>query len=506
MPATIGELVERYRIEAQLEVGGFHYRYRARHEHIGTLFLLVEIAFHERSFNASGQLPDAVSNERTRERFRDSCRLQARVRHRNVLRVTDRFERDGTPWLVEEYTEGLRLGEFVELRPLTIAENDAIAAGLFAGVGALHARGILHRDLKPQNVWVATEGGRLLPQVTSFALACAADVSSKGDRGSVSGTPPFMSPEQTTGLEACRRGSDLWSLAGTLYVAATGKLPFDAPWEPGDFRILFDQIRSGTYGEPQRHRADIPDRWRRAFAAAFTVDPTARVGTVTDLSHIWFDGAAPSDAGPLLTAPAGDVTLLFTDVEGSTSLWERMPELARECLLPHDAVLRETLLRYGGYEVKTKGDAFMVAFARPEHALRCAVDVQAALASQPWSARLADQPEAKDERGLRGLRVRMGIHRCTPEPRPDGAGRMDYFGPGVNRAARIMSAAHGGQVLVDAETLAACGEAIGSRSRSVGSWRLKGIAAAVELVEVWSEAASSRDFPPPRASSPEPAP
>src|SRR5262249_10666510 len=138
--ALIGDLVERYRIEALLESGGFHRRYRARHEHLGTLVSLVEIAFHDGTPTVSGQPVDAASAEATRMRVRARAPLQARVRHPNVMRIIDRFDHAGTPWLVEEYTIGVRLSDMVQTRsPLSVLEIDAIAAGLFAGVGALHA-------------------------------------------------------------------------------------------------------------------------------------------------------------------------------------------------------------------------------------------------------------------------------------------------------------------------------------------------------------------------------
>lgn len=134
--------------------------------------------------------------------------------------------------------------------------------------------------------------------------------------------------------------------------------------------------------------------------------------------------------------PTGTITLLFTDVEGSTSAWEAHPDAMARAIVRHDAIVRDALERAGGYVFSTAGDAFAAAFARPTHAVRAALDTQRRLLAEPWPPPLA-------------LRVRIGLHTGEAVER-DG----DYFGLSVNRAARIMAAAHGGQVLVSGATAA----------------------------------------------------
>lgn len=157
-----------------------------------------------------------------------------------------------------------------------------------------------------------------------------------------------------------------------------------------------------------------------------------------------------------IAAPEGqDVALVFTDIQGSTRLWERSREAMGLALELHNQLLREELARTGGYEVKTEGDSFMVAFRSALEAVRWCLHVQEALLRVEWPAALLQEDLAKEERGeggtvlRRGLRVRMGVHAGKPDSRPDPTtGRMDYFGPDVNRAARVSNAADGGQVLV----------------------------------------------------------
>jgi predicted ATPase/class 3 adenylate cyclase/Tfp pilus assembly protein PilF len=126
----------------------------------------------------------------------------------------------------------------------------------------------------------------------------------------------------------------------------------------------------------------------------------------------------------------GIATFLFTDVEGSTRLWEADPPAMADALAHHDAVLRAAIAEAGGTVFKTAGDAFCAVFAVPAQAIASAVTAQRALST----------PAAP---GLPALRVRMAIHAGHAEAR-DG----DYFGPPLNRVARLLAVAHGGQILV----------------------------------------------------------
>ena len=132
--------------------------------------------------------------------------------------------------------------------------------------------------------------------------------------------------------------------------------------------------------------------------------------------------------------PSGTVTFLFTDLEGSTHLWEAHPDAMRAALARHDEMVSGAVEGRGGYVVKNTGDGFLAAFASATDAVTAAIDAQVALAGAPW-------PETGP------LRVRMGLHTGAAELRD-----RDYHGPALNRAARLMSVGHGGQVLVSLVT------------------------------------------------------
>ena len=136
--------------------------------------------------------------------------------------------------------------------------------------------------------------------------------------------------------------------------------------------------------------------------------------------------------------PTGTVTLLFTDIEGSTRLWEAHAAAMRAALARHDALLRRCIEDHDGHVFKTGGDAFCAAFHTASDAAAAALDAQRALAREPW-------PETAK------LRVRMALHTGAVELR-DG----DYFGATLNRVARLLAAGHGGQTLLSESTHDLC--------------------------------------------------
>jgi predicted ATPase/class 3 adenylate cyclase len=166
--------------------------------------------------------------------------------------------------------------------------------------------------------------------------------------------------------------------------------------------------------------------------------------------------------------PAGTVTLLFTDIEGSTRLLHDLGDRYADVLAEHRRVLRETFARHGGVEVDTQGDAFFVAFARASDAVAAAGEAQDALVDGP-------------------VRVRIGVHTGEPLVTEEG-----YVGADVHRAARIMAAGHGGQVLLS-ETTRRLVDSEGDL-RDLGEHRLKDLTAPQRLYQLGSD-----DFPPLRA-------
>lgn len=181
-------------------------------------------------------------------------------------------------------------------------------------------------------------------------------------------------------------------------------------------------------------------------------------------------------AGP----PTGTVTFLFTDIAGSTRLWEDHPEAMRSVLARHDALVRTAIEDHGGHVFKTIGDAFCAAFALAPDALGAALTAQQALMREAWP------PETG------ALRVRMALHIGGAQER-DG----DYFGPPLNRVARLLSAAHGGQVLLSlaAQELVRDDLPVGASLQDLGPHRLKDLTRAEQVFQLFAPGLPV-DFPP----------
>ena len=157
--------------------------------------------------------------------------------------------------------------------------------------------------------------------------------------------------------------------------------------------------------------------------------------------------------------PSGTVTFLFTDIEGSTKLWEKYPEPMKRALARHDGLLRQAIEGHGGHVIKTTGDGFHATFQTGVDGVAAALAAQQALLAAAW-----------DELDSHGLQVRIGLHTGEAEAR---AG--DYYGPALNRAARLMAVAHGGQTLLSTATATLVRDQLPAETslRDLGEHRLK---------------------------------
>jgi class 3 adenylate cyclase len=189
----------------------------------------------------------------------------------------------------------------------------------------------------------------------------------------------------------------------------------------------------------------------------------------------------------MTTFRGGTVTFVFTDIEGSTGLVDRLGDRYAEALADHRRIVREAFGARGGQEIDTQGDAFFYGFERASDAVAAAVAAQRALASHSW-------PDGED------LRVRMSVHTGEPV-----VGEEGYVGIDVHRAARICAAGHGGQVLLSAATAALVSGALpdGVRQVPLGDVRLKDLEEPERVTQLEIDGLPT-SFPPLRADQEEP--
>jgi class 3 adenylate cyclase len=186
--------------------------------------------------------------------------------------------------------------------------------------------------------------------------------------------------------------------------------------------------------------------------------------------------------------PSGFVTMLMTDIEGSTALVHRLGDRYRELINDVRTILESAASRTGGQVVETRADEFFAVFEDPRTALDAAVTIQRELHGRSW----ADNAE---------VRVRIGIHSGSPT-----INNANYIGLAVHTASRVCGAAHGGQIVISGATRDALRDAVkvstptGLRFKSLGEYGLRGLPDPVLLFQVVSKGLTSR-FPPPRTST-----
>ena len=201
----------RYRLEARIGAGGMSTVYRALDE---TLQRQVAIKLMNR---------EVTSDSDQLERFRREARAVAQLSHPHIVGVIDAGEDEGRPYIVFEYVEGETLKERIRRNGrLPIAEAVAYGIEIARALGAAHARHIVHRDVKPQNVLIDEEGSA---KVTDFGIARTLDEEGLTADGRVLGTTDYVSPEQALGQDVTGQ-SDLYSLGIVLYEMVTGDVPF----------------------------------------------------------------------------------------------------------------------------------------------------------------------------------------------------------------------------------------------------------------------------------------
>ncbi len=266
-----GLIAGRYRIVRWLGGGG-----------MGRVYEALDTELDERV--ALKVLRSGLSDEAI-ERFRREVKLTRRIQHKNVARMFDLGAHEGEKFLTMELIDGVALSTQVTATPMPWALLRPIAEQICAGLAAAHAAGVVHRDLKPDNVLVENGTGRVV--ITDFGIARGAEDPGVTQVGAVVGTPRYMSPEQLTGSDVDAR-ADLFSLGVMLFELATGQRPWD-----GDNAVMI-AVSQATQPMRPLDGAAIPPDLVKLLTACLQLDPGLRPATATEVAHAITTGELPA--------------------------------------------------------------------------------------------------------------------------------------------------------------------------------------------------------------------
>lgn len=255
---------QRYHILEKLGQGGMGRVYKARDIHIDEIVAL-------KTLN-----PEVTSDEKGIQRFRNELKLTRKISHRHICRVHDINEYEGTPYISMEYVSGEDLKSLIRrIGQLTVGKAVIIARQICEGLNEAHRLGVIHRDLKPQNVMIDREGNA---KIMDFGIARS--LKSKGitDNGIMVGTPEYMSPEQVEGKEIDGR-SDIYSLGIILYEMLTGRIPFKGKTP---LSVAVKQ-KSEKPVDPKKVNSQIPENISRLILKCLQKNPDERYQDVSGL-------------------------------------------------------------------------------------------------------------------------------------------------------------------------------------------------------------------------------
>jgi serine/threonine-protein kinase len=218
-----------------------------------------------------------VDDDAFRRRFIREARLAARLSHANVVQVYDTGEEDGRPYIVMEYVSGETLADVLaRRRKLPVRETVDVGRQAALGLERAHAAGLIHRDVKPQNLLIRDDG---VVKIADFGIARAAEVSRLTELGTVLGTAAYLAPEQARGDEVTP-AADIYSLGAVLYEALTGR----APHQFSSLTELAEKQRSGEVVPVRDLEPGVPQNVEALVMRCLAREPRFRPASAGEMA------------------------------------------------------------------------------------------------------------------------------------------------------------------------------------------------------------------------------
>lgn len=300
MPFTNGENVGPYRILANLGQGGVASVYKAYHP---ALDRLVAIKVLHPAFKED---PNFL------ERFQREARVIARLEHPNIVPVYDFSQQSDQHYLVMKYIEGETLKARLGRSPLSMEEGLKVVESVGGGLMHAHARGVLHRDVKPSNILLDNSGRIYLADFGLARIAAAGESTLSSDM--LMGTPQYISPEQARGEKSLDARTDIYSFGVVLYEIVVGRVPFQADTP---FSIIHDHIYS-PLPLPSSINSRVPEQVERVLLKALAKDRNDRFEDVEQMVSAFRRAARGEDSG-IINVPAVEDTAIGTSASAVSS-------------------------------------------------------------------------------------------------------------------------------------------------------------------------------------------
>ncbi|MBM4041536.1 MAG: serine/threonine protein kinase [Planctomycetes bacterium] len=370
----IGTTLGKFRVEAQVSSGGMGTIYRAVHVDTG-------------QSAAVKVLQSALAADRSfLQRFRREVLALQKVQHPNVVRIYDVGSEGSVHYYAMEYLDR-SLADLMRAGPLGVPQALRIASQVARGLGAVHAAGVRHRDVKPSNVLFDAEGNA---KITDFGIAKLSDATRVTQTGVIVGTPTYMAPEQVDETNVGPR-ADLYSLGVVLYEMIVGRPPFDGS-------TTLDILRKHRYTlpeAPKNFKPELPASLDHLILAMLAKDASRRPDTaalVADaLDHIAANITGDASAGRKASAPQPSTAERiehYERVAARVARWSKRVGLA----------LAAALFAYLAWRVVAYWRLTPADYWRDAHALEAAEPNEAIAGYEALISRFPDSPEAVSAR------------------------------------------------------------------------------------------------------------
>jgi serine/threonine protein kinase len=424
-----GALVKRrYRIEKQIGRGGFAITYLAS-----------DTQLHARPVVVKVLLDYHAEDPAILKKFRQELEALARINHPGVVGPLDYGALDdGRPFLVMEFIQGVRLRDVMGTQGMELGRAARIIQQIGRALNAAHQQGILHRDVKPENIMLQNPGQEdEQAKLIDFGISNVRDsqVTGAAPSSRIFGTPAYMPPEQFEGVPFSPAG-DIYALGVVAYEMVTGRHPFNAETDAHLMRLKLDGVRV----KPRGLRPSLPEPAEECILKALSVHPEDRFPSAREFGQA-FARSLAGDSGGRRGRPRAGVDdeqhlelahVVFLDLVRHSLLYTDHQKRDIDLL---DRLVRETPeFRKGEANerliIRPTGDGVaLVFFGDPVQAVACAVSI-------------AKSIENHD------LKVRIGLNTGLVVRRTDINGDPNVSGDGIAKAERVMSCGDGGQILL----------------------------------------------------------